>query len=94
MPNRRDFVKGVATATAGMLLGRGGIANAAAGGLQTAAAPRRRKPTIGGRRVKTNHVNSQVGVSDFARYSGRPGSSWGRRYGSWRQQVMSPDCWA
>ena len=93
MPDRRDFVKGVATATAGMLLGRGGISDAAVGALQTAAAPRRRQVTIGGRRIQTVDIHSHVIVPEVADVlkgtllaeSGGAGS------GSGTNQVMSPE---
>ena len=54
MPNRREFVKQVAGATAGALLGGRGLADARARFLQAGgAAPKRREISIGGRRVKT-----------------------------------------
>jgi predicted TIM-barrel fold metal-dependent hydrolase len=55
MPNRRQFVRGVAAATAGMLVGGG-----------TLEAQRRRQVTIGGRRIKTVDVHAHVTIPEAA----------------------------
>jgi aminocarboxymuconate-semialdehyde decarboxylase len=53
--NRRNFFKGMATVTAGMLLGGG-----------TAMAQRRRQFMIGGRRIKTVDVHAHVTIPEAA----------------------------
>jgi len=63
MPNRRDFVKKAASATAGMLLG-GGPLDAAIRSLQTAAAPKRRAVSVGGRRVRTVDVHAHCVIPE------------------------------
>src|SRR5437016_4954015 len=63
MQNRREFVRGVAAAAAGMWVA-GGAGDLAAGALQNAATPRRRQITIGGRRVKTVDVHAHVTIPE------------------------------
>jgi aminocarboxymuconate-semialdehyde decarboxylase len=64
MPNRRDFVRGVAAAATGLWVARHTGLTAAA--LQTAAAQRRRQITIGGRRVKTIDVHAHITIPEAA----------------------------
>ena len=64
MPNRREFLRNVAGASAGMLLlGRGGN-SAAEPSPQTGAAPKRREVMVGQRRVKTVDVHAHVTVPE------------------------------
>ena len=65
MPNRREFVKNVAGATAGMLVG-GGLADAAlrAFQLNAPAGTKRRELSIGGRRVKTVDIHAHCFVPE------------------------------
>jgi aminocarboxymuconate-semialdehyde decarboxylase len=63
MPNRRDFLKNVACATAGMVVGSHGFADAAIGAFQTVPAARRRL-TIGGRRVTVVDVHAHTFVPE------------------------------
>jgi aminocarboxymuconate-semialdehyde decarboxylase len=65
MPNRRDFIKGVAGATAGMLVTRGGLADAFSQAPQGAAA-KRREVTIGGRRVKVVDIHAHATIPEVA----------------------------
>src|SRR5262245_47306245 len=62
MPNRRDFVKSAASATAGMLLGSGPL-DAAVRSLQSAA-PRRRTVSVGGRRIRTVDVHAHCVIPE------------------------------
>ena len=67
MLNRRDFVKNVAGATAGMFLssGLGSGAFSSLQGLQVGAPPgKRRELSIGGRRVKTVDIHSHCFVPE------------------------------
>jgi aminocarboxymuconate-semialdehyde decarboxylase len=65
MPNRRDFLKNVAGATAGMLVGGRGLADAGLRSLQIGAPPgKRREVFIGGRRVKTVDVHAHCFVPE------------------------------
>ena len=63
MPNRRDFVKKAATATAGVLFG-GGLADAAFRSLQTGATPARRQVSVGGRRVRTVDIHAHCVIPE------------------------------
>ena len=64
MRNRRQFLKSVAGASAGMfLLGRGASGSLSAA-TQTAVAPKRREVFIGGRRVKTIDVHSHIALPE------------------------------
>ena len=64
MPNRRDFLKNVAGATAGMFIS-GGLASGAFSSLQVGAPPgKRRELSIGGRRVKTVDIHSHCFVPE------------------------------
>jgi aminocarboxymuconate-semialdehyde decarboxylase len=65
MPNRRDFFKTVAGATAGMLVGGKGL-QAGASMLQTAAPVARREVSIGGRRVRVIDLHAHATVPDVA----------------------------
>jgi predicted TIM-barrel fold metal-dependent hydrolase len=58
MPDRREFLKNVSSATAGLLFVGCGFADAAFGGAQAGGAPRRREVTLGGRRVRTLDVHA------------------------------------
>jgi len=62
-PNRRDFLTTVASATAGMVAGGRGLANAAPGSSQ-AAPPARRRATIGGRRITVIDVHAHTFVPE------------------------------
>src|ERR1700690_2717108 len=53
MSDRREFLRNVAGAMAGALLGGSGLMNAAANPTQTAASLKRREISVGGRRLKT-----------------------------------------
>jgi len=65
MPNRRDFLRNVAGATAGMLVGGRGLADAGLGSFQIGAPPgTRREVFIGGRRVKTVDVHAHCFVPE------------------------------
>jgi aminocarboxymuconate-semialdehyde decarboxylase len=63
MPNRRDFVKNVAAATAGALVGGSRLADAALGAAQGGAAARRRA-MIGGRRVTVIDIHAHTFVPE------------------------------
>jgi len=65
MPNRRDFLRNVAGATAGMLVGGRGLAAAGLPSLQIGAPPgKRREVFVGGRRVKTVDVHAHCFVPE------------------------------
>ena len=63
MPNRRDFMKKTASATAGILIG-GGPLDAAIRSLQTGAATKRRTVSVGGRRVRTVDVHAHCVIPE------------------------------
>ena len=63
MPTRRDFVRNVATATAGAFLGGRGLAEAGFGLLQ-GGAPARRQVSIGGKRIKVVDVHAHTFVPE------------------------------
>ena len=65
MSDRRDFLRTLAGASAGLWLGRGGIL-AAAPQSQVATAAKRREVKVGGRRVKTIDVHSHITVPEIA----------------------------
>ncbi len=94
MSNRRDFLKGVAGASAGMIIARGtrAAANAALGFAppQAAAPATRRQVFIGGKRIKVVDIHSHCVIPEVAdvvkgtpleRYAGAPG----------RGQALGPD---
>ena len=63
MPNRRDFIRSAAGATATLLMSRNRLADAAA--RQVGAAPgKRREVSIAGRRIKTVDVHAHCFVPD------------------------------
>jgi aminocarboxymuconate-semialdehyde decarboxylase len=62
MPNRRDFLKNVAGATAGVVVGGRSFADAAFGAVQ--APPARRRAMIGGRRVTVIDVHAHTFVPE------------------------------
>jgi aminocarboxymuconate-semialdehyde decarboxylase len=62
MPNRRDFVKKAATATAGVFFG--GLADAAFRSVQTGATPARRQVSVGGRRVRTVDIHAHCVIPE------------------------------
>ena len=62
MPNRRDFLKNVAGATAGMVIGGHGLVDAAFGAFQ--APPARRRVSIGGRRVTVIDIHAHTFVPE------------------------------
>src|SRR6266404_4061869 len=64
MPNRREFLRNVAGASAGMLLLGRGVNTAAETSLQAGAAPKRREVIVGNRRVKTVDVHAHVSVPE------------------------------
>jgi aminocarboxymuconate-semialdehyde decarboxylase len=65
MPNRRDFLRSVTGATAGMLIGGRGLADAGPLSLQIGApAGKRREVFIGGRRVTTVDVHAHCFVPE------------------------------
>jgi aminocarboxymuconate-semialdehyde decarboxylase len=64
MPNRREFLRNVAGASAGMLLLGRGVHTAAETSLQTGAAPKRREVLVGNHRVKTVDVHAHVSVPE------------------------------
>src|SRR5688572_16412837 len=63
MPNRRDFVKTAASATAGSLFG-GGPLDAAMRSFQPGSPPRRRAVSVGGRRVRTVDVHAHCAIPE------------------------------
>src|SRR2546421_713262 len=63
MPNRREFLKNGAGATAGMIIGSRGLTDAAQGVSQSAASARRRV-SIGGRRVTVIDVHAHTFVPE------------------------------
>jgi len=63
MPTRRDFVRNVATATAGAFLGGRGLVEAGAGLFQ-GAAPARRQVSIGGKRIKVVDIHAHTFVPE------------------------------
>jgi aminocarboxymuconate-semialdehyde decarboxylase len=65
MPNRREFVKNVASATAGIVFGGRGLADASLFALQ-APAPARRQVSIGGKRIKVVDVHAHTFVPEVA----------------------------
>jgi aminocarboxymuconate-semialdehyde decarboxylase len=66
MPNRRDFFKTVAGATAGMLVSGHGAVDARWQTSTQAAPPRRREVMVGGRRVKVVDVHCHCVVPEVA----------------------------
>lgn len=65
MRNRRDFLKTVASATAGMLVARGAFADAAPASPQEAPV-KRREVSVGGRRVKVIDIHAHCVVPEVA----------------------------
>src|SRR5580692_9479408 len=65
MPNRRDFFKAAATATAGMIVADGGFTDARVRPLQSAPAPRR-TVFVGSQRVKVIDVHCHCVVPEAA----------------------------
>src|SRR5204863_1436186 len=63
MPNRREFLKDVAGATAGMVVAGRGPADEALGAFQ-AAPPARRRASIGGRRVTVIDIHAHTFVPE------------------------------
>ena len=57
MPDRREFLKGLASATAGLVFVGCGWVEAMAGSLQSGGTGSRRAVTVGGRRVKTVDIH-------------------------------------
>jgi aminocarboxymuconate-semialdehyde decarboxylase len=64
MPNRRDFLKGVAGATTGMLLGGRAFAGTAQEGGAAAAPVVRRQVSIAGKRVKVVDVHAHCVIPE------------------------------
>ena len=65
MPSRRDFIRGMAGTTAGMLVTRGGLAEAFAQATQASPA-KRREIAIAGRRVKVIDIHAHAGIPEVA----------------------------
>ena len=63
MPNRRQLLKNVAGATAGMIIGGRGFTDAALGAFQ-AAPPARRRVSLGGRRITVIDVHAHTFVPE------------------------------
>jgi aminocarboxymuconate-semialdehyde decarboxylase len=63
MPNRREFLRNVAGASAGILLGQS-LSTAAEPFPQTGAAAKRREVMVGNRRIKTVDVHAHVSVPE------------------------------
>src|ERR1700756_525446 len=63
MPNRREFLRNVAGASAAMLLARG-LNTAAEPYPQAGVAPKRREVMVGNRRIKTVDVHAHVTVPE------------------------------
>ena len=63
MPNRRDFLRNVAGATAGMVIGGRGLADAALGAAQ-GAPPARRRAMLGGARVTVIDIHAHTFVPE------------------------------
>jgi hypothetical protein len=74
MPNRREFVRGVVAAAAGVWVGGAGSVSAQRSG----GAPARRQIAIGGRRVKTIDVHAHVTILEAAALFAAA-SGWTRR---------------
>ncbi|MBZ5698700.1 MAG: amidohydrolase family protein [Acidobacteriia bacterium] len=64
MPNRREFLRNMAGASAGMLLLGRGVSNAVGGPGQAGGATKRREVMVGNRRVKTVDVHCHVIVPE------------------------------
>ena len=64
MRNRREFLRSMAGASAGMLLLGRGVSDARGGTEQAGGAPKRREVMVGNRRVKTVDVHSHVIVPE------------------------------
>ncbi len=64
MPNRREFLRNVAGASAGMLFLGGGVNSLADPSPQAGAAPKRREVVVGKRRIKTVDVHAHVSVPE------------------------------
>jgi aminocarboxymuconate-semialdehyde decarboxylase len=64
VPNRRDFLKTVAGASAGILATGGGLASAGFAWPQTSAPAKRREVLVGGRRVKVIDVHAHCVVPE------------------------------
>ena len=63
MPNRRDFLRNVAGATAGMVIGGHGLADAALGAAQ-GTPPARRRAMLGGNRVTVIDIHAHTFVPE------------------------------
>ncbi len=66
MPNRREFLRNVAGASAGMFLLGHSVANAAEPSSQAGTGPKRREVMVGKRRVKTLDVHAHVTVPEVS----------------------------
>lgn len=64
MPNRRDFLKSVAAASAGIIATGGGLASAGLRWPQAAAPAKRREVLVGGRRVKVVDMHAHCIVPE------------------------------
>ena len=64
MSNRREFLRNVASATAGMVIGSRAFADAALGASQ-AAPPARRRVSIDGRRVTVIDIHAHTFVPEL-----------------------------
>ncbi len=64
MPNRREFLRNVAGASAGVILLGRGVDSVAEPSPQTGPAPKRREVVVGKRRIKTVDVHAHVTVPE------------------------------
>ena len=64
MPNRRDFLRNVTGATAGLFLGGGALGEVGLRALQPATAAKRREVSIGGRRVRVVDIHAHCFVPE------------------------------
>src|SRR6266851_5639183 len=94
MPNRRDFFKTMAGATAGLVVAGRGVADAAIGA--QAAPAKRREVIVGGRRVKVIDVHCHCVVPEVAevvkgtKFAANAGGGGGGRGGGGGGNVLGP----
>ena len=89
MRNRRDFLKTMAGATAGMLLAGGGFAEGATAQESPAAAGKRRVAMVGGRRAKVIDIHSHCMIPEVADVI--KGTNLDRRIPTKGSQILGPD---
>ena len=66
MPNRREFLRNVAGASAGMFLLGSGIAGEVPALAQSAGGAKRREVMVGGRRVKTVDIHCHISIPEVS----------------------------